>query len=489
VAVAAAVLLAGAGPAAAQPAAPADLDEVLTSLRIEKVPTDYVVLVDLSRSMAQNERYGDVKAALHDLFGRLDPADRVSLVTFAEVPTVAARSDPQTALAAVDRLTETPSGDTTDIGAAVEAGFSLLERPDANPAAALLLLTDGLPNPPVDSAYSDPGGPAWETLAQRGRELAGRVHGYALPLGTGETGAPLLRRVLPETVILQLQGDDLADYLAGLPQELRIDAARDRVEADLAASVVARWEPPPGVPDLRTGPAQVGVELRSTAAVLPLELDDLHLEAAGADVQIDGLPSRVVVPPGGVEHLTLQISAGALPDGWRIGQRTEDVRADLRLTGRVGTPWQRVVEQDLRQRLDLHPLDTSTPVVLGVTTGLSWWLVVAAVVAALLVLLLVRWGWNRSRPPLTGTLTVERPDDSTFVIDVTGDRTVRFPRLAAPGPEAAKGTYLVRGTRGGGRPVVVYKPEHGAAQRRACVAGEWIDVGGLLLRWTDGAGP
>jgi hypothetical protein len=483
---AASVLLAGAGPAAAQPVPPAGLDDVLAALGVDKAPTDFVVMVDLSRSMADNGRYADVKAALRDLFGRLDPVDRVSLVTFAEVPTVVARAGPQAARGAVDRLPVTPDGAATDIGAAIEEGFALLERSPADRSAALLLLTDGLPQPPAYSKYAALDGPAWSALAGRGQLLAQRVHGIALPLGTGETGAPLLGRTLPGTVVLQLQGDDLADYLAGLPRELRLAAARERVEKDLAGSVTARWISPPGVPDLGTGPATMAVELRSTTAVLPLVLDGLQVEATAPDVAATGVPPAVVLPPGGVERLTLRLADDSPPAGWHLGRSSKVVAGDLHLTGRVGTPWRLVVEQDLRQHLNLRPLDTVAPLTVAVSAGLSWWLVGSAAAAVPALLLLAWLLWNRSRPRLTGTLTVDRPDDIMSEIDVAGRRTVRFHRLDAPAPDEMNGTYVVRGARRG-PPVVVYRPDRGPAQRRSCSPGEWVDIGGVLLRWTDRA--
>ena len=479
------LLLAGAGPVAAQSAPPPDPEGVLTALHIGQVATDYVVLVDLSGSMARSGRYDDVKASLRDLFGRLDPADRVSLVTFADVPTVVARSDPAQARAAVDRLPATPSGTSTDIGAAIEEGFALLERPDADPAGTLLLLTDGEPEPPDGSVYARRDAPAWSALAERGQALAGRVHGIALPLGTGETGAPLLSKALPGTVVLQLQGDDLGRYLVGLPEELRLADARDRIANDLAASVDVRWLPPPGVPDLQAGPVAVDVELRASTTALPLHVDDLAVTASGAAVEVTGLPPSMALGPGAVERLTLHLAPGLVPDGWQLGRRTDTVPVALRLTGRVDTPWRPVVEQDLRAKLDLRPLDATASVLIGVSTGLSWGIAGAAAAVLLVALVLLWLVWNRRHPRLVGVLTVERPDEAKVDIDLAARRSLRIPRVTRPAPDEANGSYVVRGVGRDGGPLVAYRPAHGRVQHRSCAPGEWIDVGGVLFRWDD----
>jgi Mg-chelatase subunit ChlD len=64
--------------AAGQPvaAAPATLDEVYAKLGVDQVPSQYVVMVDVSGSM-NGDRYAQVRRSLTGFFAALAPEDQV----------------------------------------------------------------------------------------------------------------------------------------------------------------------------------------------------------------------------------------------------------------------------------------------------------------------------------------------------------------------------------------------------------------------------
>jgi Mg-chelatase subunit ChlD len=134
------VLAAAGGPAAAAPA-----DDVYAALGVDKVPADYIVMVDISGSMQQSGRYAAVKDSLRAFLAALAPDDQVELGTFADKATIV-RQGPvgRSVDEVVAALPATATGARTDIGAAIEAALAQLERPGAPAVATDVLLTHSL---------------------------------------------------------------------------------------------------------------------------------------------------------------------------------------------------------------------------------------------------------------------------------------------------------------------------------------------------------
>src|SRR5262249_45253212 len=118
----------------------ATIDEVYRSLGVTAVATDYVVLVDTSASMAKNGRYSSVQAGLRAFFGGLRPDDHVTLITFDSVPNLVRNGPASTTMDAVDRM-PSPKGEFTDIGAAIELAFDVLDGANTGSPGAIVLLT------------------------------------------------------------------------------------------------------------------------------------------------------------------------------------------------------------------------------------------------------------------------------------------------------------------------------------------------------------
>ncbi len=117
----------------------------------ERVPTHFVALIDISDSMADNNKLGHVKHCLSLLLSFLTPADELSLITFGDTATTLLRRVPMTAAAAATATSAIQGLRTngcTNFSAGLAAVRELLEeqgRP-ARRKEGLFILTDGHAN-------------------------------------------------------------------------------------------------------------------------------------------------------------------------------------------------------------------------------------------------------------------------------------------------------------------------------------------------------
>lgn len=134
-------------------------EPIAKTLKSCEVPTDVVVAIDLSGSMnndqaAPPEPITSVLAAAEAFVRRLQPADQVSVVTFATEATVAVPLTSNKALVTqtLAALTIDPQEETgaTNTGASLAAALQELTSARVNPDArkVVVLLTDGLATAP-----------------------------------------------------------------------------------------------------------------------------------------------------------------------------------------------------------------------------------------------------------------------------------------------------------------------------------------------------
>ncbi|UGT62489.1 vWA domain-containing protein [Nocardia asteroides] len=178
---------------------------------------DYVVLADVSGSMDQPGRYPALLTALPRLLDGLDPADRVSLYTFDS--TVHSRYSG--AGLGGDRLVAQLPGTanvaaSTDLGPPIAAGLDELRRPDGAPIRTVVLVTDGMHDPPPESEYADLSGPAWAELARRAGEAGdANTAFYTVLVGAGDFDAAQATRIFPSgTVVRPVNAAELEDAFA-----------------------------------------------------------------------------------------------------------------------------------------------------------------------------------------------------------------------------------------------------------------------------------
>lgn len=480
-AVATVLLLLG-GPAVATGArSPADLDDLYGELGIAEVATHYVVLVDTSASMQDGGRYDDVRDSLRTFFDGLRAVDQVTLITFDVLPEVVHAGPADQAGDAIDDMPEVADGDSTDIGAALEVALDSLERPGGAPLGAVVLITDGVDNPPPDSDYARE--EAWALLAARGKELADHVSGYAIPLTSDESGASVLHDVLPTVVLRMTTSDDLGAFLGRLADRVRRSNAVTMLRPDLTAEVEVEWVPPPAGADL-ADPVSWTVRVRSRAAHLPLEITNPRVAVTGVDAEVTGLPERLALAPGEDAGLTLTVNAVRTSE-LRL-RHTRTVGTRLRLTGTVDSPWRPVIERDLGLTFAPRPLDSAVEWSGSSTVGYPLLVVAAAAVVIVLLIATPGFTWSRRHPRMHGTLFATAAEGEPLRVDLRGRRRLRFPRPPSPLLPGVSGEFTVRGGTGGDRGSlrVHYRPHGGdPARPQVCAPDTEREIYGITIRY------
>jgi hypothetical protein len=422
-------------------AAPATgVDDVVEALGLTSEPADYVVLVDTSGSMNANGRYATVRRELARLVDGLDSDDRVSLLTFdsAVKPRFRGIVGDNTG----DVLAGLPAsagGVHTDIGAAIDAGLTELERADTHRLAALILITDGKLDAP-GSAYEVVKSEAWKALRTRASALARdhQVAAYAVSL-QATTDARLLARVFPRAT--EVAAAQVGDRFARLGADLARLQAAEALKEEVRQAIPVTWTADLGAALAAGAPADVELVFTSPYAHVPVELRDIRPVAPpGLQVELSGLPEKVVLDPGA----KVAVKGRARVAGTAQGEPR------VTLTATVDSPWRKPLEDDLG--LTFAPvLDGSAPVpappvslpptllpLAGTAAGLAG--------AAVVVLLLVRILFT---PTMGGVISFRRGDRELGEIVVNGRRMKLVPPVAATELTGLAGTAAgARGPKG-----------------------------------------
>ncbi|MGC4806432.1 vWA domain-containing protein [Micromonospora sp. DT233] len=458
----------GAQARAASVTGQAGLPEVLRGLRVDTLPADYVVLFDVSSSMQDGPRdlYAAARAALRPLLGELAPVDRLHLIAFAERPDPVFSGVVGAGGAGVlNRLPPRAEGRKTDIGAAIDAALRIIEEPGNTDPATVILLTDGLQDPPADSTFARSGRAAFDAMRRRARAVEERrsVRALGLPL-TGRTDVRLLDEVFDDTVLMDLPPGQVGAYLDRVRDRIAVEKARAYVSRD-ALDVTIALEPASVV--VRDEPVELVARLRSTAARVPMTVSGLAVEVDGVRLTGTVTPAEVGLDPSAPERqVRIRLEPQALSGRWVGGERSTGGTA--RLVGTVDSPWRDVIDRDLGLEFAPHPV-AGTASTSRTATGIPVWLVVlaglalAALVAFLVVLLRRRW-----KSMGGGHLLVAEPGGVAPYRQLLSGRRVRFP--AAQGRGGAQGTGTVRARRrrravGGGTELVLHVDFRRAGRR------------------------
>jgi hypothetical protein len=468
--------VAGADPGTDDDAA---LAQVYEALGVAEVPTDYVVLVDASGSMATDDRYGQVKKILQTFLESLRPADSVTLMSFAGTPNILSAGHVDDPAAVVSRM-PTPNGSSTDIGTAIGAGLAHLATGNAE-SAAIVLFTDGEHAPAAGSPFPNAEAPAWSGLATQAAQLSTRMtlRGFAFPLTGERSGAELLGKVVPGTEVPHLGLGELKGYLAEVPNQLRRTLAARALAPDLKAAVDVAFSTVPDGQDF-SDDLQVAVTVTPHTKALPLTL--VHPEITSSVGAVTGLPARVDLEPGKPTTVigTWQPDQGG---GFAIGAHQKPATGQLRFRAGVDTPWRDVIEGDLATKVDLKPLTAAEDVTGIVTWGVSW-LIIAAIILLLLAGAAIKPVLWLRKTVMSGSVVVDPPMGSPVRIELNGKRRVRIDRGRTGRSTGANGPCLIEGGRPEqphGRPVltITYTPHGQETYVRHCPAGEHQEIAGL----------
>lgn len=463
--------------AAPQPANPTR-EQVYAALHADSVRADYVVLVDTSGSMADPGLYEGVKASLGRFLRGLAPTDYLALYTFADHTAVSyrgpARPDAVRSLPPASQL-----GGSTDVGTAIEAALTELERDGAAQVASVVLITDGKHEPPPDSRYPHVDGLSWRVLANRAKNLSTSLSAYAIPLRSGKSGADLLKTVFPRAIPLNPASiGQLGGYLDLSKNAARLAKAKAALSGDIGKGVAVEW-PGPQRLDLAGGSATVPVRLVSRTAHVPLQVTGLALRGAGP-ASVSGLPDHVTLAPG--QALTYQLTVRWQPSAGALHiRRTARLDETLTVAGNVSSPWTAALGDALPLNVAPQPANGTRQLSAAVPVG---WPGTLPLLVAVVLLVLAAAIWLRysSRHPQTaGVLSVRSvvPDEELAVVRL-GPRTVPIGAPRLPG----SGTVRGRRVPGGVELLISYSPD-GSAERlatRGCEPGGSVIVGGVAFQ-------
>jgi hypothetical protein len=388
------------------------VDSLAESLGIHDEPTDYIVVVDTSLSMASEGRWERAREALAGLLRNLRSEDYVTLITFDD----GARTDfaghvPADPGQLLNELPAAPTGDQTDIGTAIDEAVGALEREGANSVTAVALITDGRLDPAAASLYQDAQSPAWDSLRSRADQLRqGRhVGAFALSLG-GQTDAGLLTSVFPDATVAS--PNDIVGYLTGLDEEIKSGRVTEALAADLAATPTMTV-----TADQVEGPvATFTATITSPAKHVPLQISGVQLQPAVEGATLDPIAGPVDVAPGTTVTIPLRVTlpeageynvavAATLTSPW-AGQLAQlGVAAPETITHEA-------VAVTVAPRATAAPATTQPPAAEPVAPEPSielptWWLSALLGLAGLAVLsLVVARVVISKRPQLDGSVTV-----------------------------------------------------------------------------------
>ncbi|GIM90919.1 vWA domain-containing protein [Paractinoplanes toevensis] len=370
----AAVLIGGCPAAAALPSVTASPGEIYTAIGADRVPADFVFLVDVSAAMDATA-YARVREGLAGFFASLAPADRVTLIPFAATATATTHPVEQSPGELLATLPVTTGGARADVGAALsEAVETLAGRRDP---ATVVLLTAG------HGTAGD-----LRKVARSARKLRQRVAAYAIPVTAGPDAA-LLAKVWPRATVLT---GDLGTELAEPMAASRAAKARGILSAEVKRAVRVVW---PNV-GINQGRSVTNVQVKSPMTYIPLTLAGLSVSSDNPEVRVSVPAGPVELPPGGTAIVPVTAHWDAGPRNIRP-LYTVNGFTSLELSGRVTSPWADVLSDDLDLPLDsawpANPVDRE----LSAQRGSLWyWLVGVIVVVA--VVELVRSVPRRGKP-------------------------------------------------------------------------------------------
>ncbi|MFF7717003.1 VWA domain-containing protein [Streptomyces sp. NPDC007988] len=474
----AALTASGASPAAAVTAAdtPLPRDGIYRSLKVDEVPSAYVVLVDTSSSMQDRgpdgaPLYATVKRRLDAFLKTLTPADEVAVVTFGRATSVVHPMSPVRTKGGgslfAKGLPATATESASDHGSGLEAAAEQLNRSTA-PVGAVLLLTDGAVNAP-GSPYERQGTSAWKRLKERYSAMGTnrKIVGYGVPLAEGTRVGEVLGGAFGAPRILPVDPAALGTQLGVTKDQVRAEKAVSVLRADEGKGVAVTVDgegvrtPRSGAVTLATGDRTgarsrtVRVTLASKTRHVPLRVT-LRTAAApdGPGVDVDGAGRPVDLAPGQSRTVELKLTWNQDPE-FSLIPGARDFRAGLGLRADVSSPWTPAV----RSSLGYAKFTTGGPTVtdvdlVGTVPGRApGWFYPLVLLVALLGGAAAWRAYKRRNPTLSGALVV------------TDLRTGSRQTLVLRGREVSEETdagdvrarITVRGRHEGGRLVLVLR--------------------------------
>ena len=206
--------------------------------KTEEARCDFVIMLDTSGSMRKNGLFRQVTQSLAKFISVQQPGDYLSILAFDSHPRYLVipqevGEDTYKLKQAILQLPE-PTGQKTDIGAALERTISELNRPHNSNIQFVFFITDGKHEPPENSKYPTLTHANWELLRQKASRTLFDHSIQVTGLGLNQhTDISLLRKVFPEAVPLTVDEKGLMSFFARLKAELKTRKLRLQVLDEL----------------------------------------------------------------------------------------------------------------------------------------------------------------------------------------------------------------------------------------------------------------
>jgi Mg-chelatase subunit ChlD len=434
------------GPADISPAADATVTQltvpqVVAAMNVARNPVAYVILVDVSGSMASGGLFNSVQNALPDLVSAMNPDDTVAVDTFGnsaqQISAPAPVGDKAAADAVFKQLSVEPNGDT-DTGSGLLLAYNQLyaQAPHAK-IGVVLLLTDGKPDIPVgqspyaladvntnSSAATDTAAidssPQWQGLHKDFSSLTTNdgmtVIGGGVTLRPGLDLAPIVNGVFSNAYIdTNPDMSTLLTFIQGAQQQVQTADAAKLLSADNGAGITATLSgaglsgaglSTNGV-NLANGSSDATLTLSTSDKYAPLVLSNAALTTtSGMPVTVSGLPATIAVPPGAQVKLPVVLH-------WQTPNPKSPLASPvtrsstLILSGQVGSPWSTAITSMTGKTFAPSQQISGSARLAGSEPGqveTVLWLVLA------IILLLLAAGWYAYRtalyPNLHGVLDI-----------------------------------------------------------------------------------
>lgn len=135
--------------------------------KIEEIRSDFLIVLDTSGSMTEENRFENAKKAIRGFVQALAPGDHITIIAFDTLPHLLVSREVSKDIESI--LKEIPAapnpGGYTAIGSALEMTLQELARPGAHQSQFIFFLTDGTENPPkTDKFKKGVWDKNWETL-------------------------------------------------------------------------------------------------------------------------------------------------------------------------------------------------------------------------------------------------------------------------------------------------------------------------------------
>ncbi|MFC0864006.1 vWA domain-containing protein [Sphaerimonospora cavernae] len=405
-----------AGTAASAPTAFAEppqssLEEVLDRLGVDKLPADYVVLIDTSGSMQDDkgpDLYQSAREGLAPLLDALDDKDRLTLINFDSLAQIDFSGPLNGAGSkALQNLPDRATGTSTDIGAAIKSAIDALGRAGDDPAI-VIMLTDGDHSPPPGSQYVKDTAQWVPGLRSEAQAVTERrpLRSYALALADDQKkGAQLFGEIFGHTEVLNLPADQVKPYLYHVKDQVRLDKAAAVLQGERLAVQATL----PGEVTVGAEGSEITAELTSLAERVPLHVSGLTLRVGGASGR--AVAPDVDLPPKGKATVRFKLTAPQT-FRWRIGVQEEVVRGAARLSGTVESPWLSVLARDIRVPFSPPAVKAEARSRAVSMVGIPYWQIALALLALVLMVLLGRYLTQRRWVTMNGEQLTVSPQSA-----------------------------------------------------------------------------